>query len=348
MVDVPIYVPYDVPKGRVRFMPSTAGRRYVTPSVEAWRHRLKLLCVMEELEAEDEKFRPLHDFKDTVFPKALALHEALFPTEWSSYMDEEDAVWMLNFLLPTLIDKVSINGTEGLMAFLRQMQINPISGEEKLRPLAEKLKKSLLAWKIKWNLPSWFRFVVVETLKSWLVFSNSAEQLGISWDEGILSMDDYDVVFFLVERSIVARVDNVTHSEAIAESKELVAKLLDLHKPRKQEIRFDWLPLFESRQEARDRISALFNYELEKYLDQIESQCEALGLKPESGKYEKGERHYLWFIRHVFQGWTYERIADEESVLDSATVRKAVTDLGKRMKTPVERNTYFDAVPSVT
>ncbi len=273
-------------------MPSTAGRRYVTTSVEAWRHRVKLFYALEELEAQDETFRPLHDLRDNALP----------------------LVKSLSYPLASLI-----------------CQDYAYSGH---RYDSHPVTQAMYQWEKKWNFPDWARVQVVSTVSHWVSSSAMAYKEPVRWDGMVIPwMNQLDTLVNVLP-------------DLGAQQFERLDKAI---RPRECEVTLFWNPLLESWKHAESRMLLEFKETLEAYRHQIESECQALGLEPESQKYQKSEeQHYRWFIRHVFQGWTYERIADEEGVPDSSTVRKAVKDLGRRMKTPVERNTYFDAVPSVT
>lgn len=60
-----------------------------------------------------------------------------------------------------------------------------------------------------------------------------------------------------------------------------------------------------------------------------------VGYAQRKGTGGEGRReHFLWFIRHVVQGWSFHRIADERSpaiVADDETIRIAVRDIARRV-----------------
>ncbi|GGJ03031.1 hypothetical protein GCM10010885_10390 [Alicyclobacillus cellulosilyticus] len=296
-------------------------KRYATPEVEAWKHRVKLFGLIEELEAEDETFRPLRDLRDMVLPHAKEVLKGI-----ATYDDINE--WWMYFYEVFVNSDLIIN-------------LTPCS-------------QALLQWEKKWNFPLWARGQVLSTLAHWSTYPDIVGRNPLRWDGFVVPlMSEEDMLYatdlldfgFLVDKGDSddnegEDVDAIYYAAQIR--RETFFKLLaDLKYNDDSEL--DWYPLFESRKHVKQRIMSLLEKAVDIYLDKIESQCESLGLKPETKKYQKGERHYRWFARYVFHGWTYEKIADEENVPDSDTIRKAVTDLGKLMNTPVERNTHFES-----
>ncbi|WP_304459581.1 hypothetical protein [Alicyclobacillus sendaiensis] len=276
---------------------------------------MKLLRVMEELEAEDETFRPLHDLRDMVLPYATELLAG------SSRYHDFNEWWLL---------------------FEEHLYMDLLVNEHPFR-------KPLADWEKKWNMPEWIRPQAVSTLAHWATYPELTRQTPLRWDGFILPL--------LGEEDILNSADRLDFGDLVDEEDgSMVADFLGPAHQHYQNFvqsviallhddcsELEWYPLFESRKDAKQRIMGLIEVIVDAYLDQIEFECESFGMKPERQKYQKGEeQHYRWFIRHVFQGWSYERIADEEGVPDSSTVRKAVKELSRRMMTPVQRNTYFD------